>query len=118
MLRQHQKSSRSCLGFAMASPQKLIGDIQAEPAISVGFLKDIRPDAGKNLGLQGGPSSKAMPNRRRQRENDREHGMGESRVLGHMIPSMIFQQLGHKTVDCSPDRSKALENIRGLLIFV
>jgi len=29
---------------------------------------------GKDLGLQRGSSSKAWPNGRKQRENDREHG--------------------------------------------
>jgi hypothetical protein len=58
-------------------PQKSIGDTQAWPVISAGALEDqeLVPE-GNNLGLQRCPSSKELPNRREQREDGCEHGIG------------------------------------------
>ena len=43
---------------------------------------------------------------------------GRLRILGHVIPDVIFQQLAHQAVDRSSGSSQALENIRALFIFV
>jgi len=38
--------------------------------------QELMPE-GKDLCLERGPSSKALPNRRKERENDREHGLSK-----------------------------------------
>jgi hypothetical protein len=76
-LNDHQGRSPAAPQPGELDPQKSIGDTQAWPVISVSALEDqeLVPE-GNDLGLQRCPSSKELPNRREQREDDREHGIG------------------------------------------
>jgi hypothetical protein len=68
----HQRRSPAAPHFGKPDPQKPIGDTQTEPMISVGSSKyQELMSEGKDLGPEGDLSLKALPNRRKQRENGR-----------------------------------------------
>jgi hypothetical protein len=59
-------------------PKQPICDRQSEPAISVGSPKDYELMAkSENLGLERSSTPKALPNRSKKRENDREPVVGK-----------------------------------------
>ena len=59
-------------------PQESVSGTQTQFVGTTRALKDenLTPES-QDLCLESGPSSKALPNRRKQRENDREHVVGK-----------------------------------------
>ena len=77
MLNDHQCGLPTAPKARESNPHNSISDTETPPMATVGPLEDQELAAeGKDLCLQCCPSSKSLTNQREQREDDREHGVG------------------------------------------
>ena len=72
----HERRSSATPQLREPHPEESVGDTETEFVRTGRALKDqeLMPE-GKDLCLELGPSPKALPNQKKERENGREHGI-------------------------------------------